>query len=64
MKDIPEAVAPADGKLEAILLTGDLARSGQKGEYAVARDWLDELCRQLGLHETSTLMCPGNLGRS
>jgi calcineurin-like phosphoesterase family protein len=60
LQDIPKVVALADGKLEAILLTGDLARSGQKTEYEAARGWLDELCGRLGLHETSTLMCPGN----
>lgn len=60
LKDIPSVVALADGKLEAVLITGDLARSGQRSEYDAARDWLDELCRLLDLHETSTLMCPGN----
>jgi hypothetical protein len=60
LKDVPKAVALAHGKLEAVLLTGDLARTGQKAEYDVARGWLDDLCGALGLHETSTLMCPGN----
>jgi hypothetical protein len=60
LKDIPSVVRSVDGRLEAILLTGDLARSGQRDEYSAARDWLDDLCGLLGLDETRTLMCPGN----
>jgi predicted MPP superfamily phosphohydrolase len=60
LDDIPEVVRLAAGQLEAILLTGDLARSGQAAEYAEGRRWLDRLCERLGLPETATLTCPGN----
>lgn len=60
LEDIPKVVGYASGQIEAILLTGDLARAGQSGEYREARLWLDELCRRIGIHPTKTLTVPGN----
>ena len=60
LDDIPKVVALVAGEVEAILITGDLARSGQRAEYQVARGWLDELCARLGISHTKTLTCPGN----
>src|SRR4051812_31579618 len=60
LDDIPKVVGFATGTLEAILLTGDLARSGQQAQYKEARGWLDTLCARLGIHKTKTLTCPGN----
>ena len=58
--DIPRIAGLADGKVEAVLLTGDVARSAQPGEYREARFWLGRLCDRLGIHPTKTLTCPGN----
>lgn len=61
LDDIPRSVRLTDAKkVTAILITGDIARSGQEAEYVEARAWLDRLCDRLGLDPTQTLTCPGN----
>jgi predicted MPP superfamily phosphohydrolase len=60
MEDIPKVVARTGGPVEAVLLTGDIARAGQAEEYRAARAWLDRLCDRLGIHTTKTLTVPGN----
>lgn len=60
LDDVQEVVPLGRGELEAVLLTGDIARSGQRDEYIVARTWLDQLCGLLGIHTTKTLTVPGN----
>ena len=61
LEDIPAAVAATDsGHVEAVLLSGDIAQSGQRAEYVAAREWLDELCAGLEISPTRTLSCPGN----
>lgn len=61
LDDTPKAVALTDAKkVTAILVSGDIARSGQRAEYVEARTWLDRLCDRLGLDSTQTLTCPGN----
>ncbi|MGZ4314207.1 MAG: metallophosphoesterase [Gaiellaceae bacterium] len=61
LDDIPKAVGlTRAGTVEAILITGDIARSGQQAEYQVAREWLDQLCSLLEISPTKTLTCPGN----
>jgi len=61
LDDIPNAVALTKAKkVTAILITGDVARAGQRPEYVEARTWLDRLCDRLGLDSTQTLTCPGN----
>jgi predicted MPP superfamily phosphohydrolase len=60
LEDIPRTVGRVTGKLEAVLLTGDLARAAQSEEYREARLWLNDLCDRLKIHPTQTLTCPGN----
>lgn len=61
LDDIAKAVRLTDAKkVTAILMTGDIARAGQRAEYLEARAWLDRLCERLGLDPTQTLTCPGN----
>lgn len=60
LEDIPKAVALAGGSVDAVLLTGDIARSGKVEEYQLARAWLDELCERLNIDSTMTLTVPGN----
>ncbi len=61
LDDIPKAVAVTSAKkVTAILITGDVARTGQEAEYVEARSWLDRLCDRLDLDSSQTLTCPGN----
>ena len=43
-----------------ILVSGDVAFSGKADEYNKARDWLREICRQLGCSEEAVWVIPGN----
>ena len=61
LDDLPGAVALTQAKrATAVLITGDIARSGQQSEYQEARSWLDRLCATLEIDPTQTLTCPGN----
>lgn len=46
--------------VHAILITGDIARGGQAGDYARARAWLDDVARALGLGPGRIFTVPGN----
>jgi hypothetical protein len=46
--------------VHAIFITGDVARSGQAGDYAAARAWLDDVARALGLGPGRIFTVPGN----
>lgn len=48
------------GGISGILITGDIAASGQLAEYAKAEDWLAELCGQLGIGSENVWVIPGN----
>lgn len=55
------AVKPADGAAyDAVLITGDIAYSGQQAEYKRAREFLSELFIRIGDLATNTFMVPGN----
>jgi predicted phosphodiesterase len=55
------ATKPADGAgYDAVLITGDIAYSGQQAEFNRAKEFLDELFRRNGDLATSTYMVPGN----
>lgn len=43
-----------------ILVSGDIAFAGKPDEYEKARDWLCELCKQLGCPEEAVWTVPGN----
>ncbi len=56
-----EKSAPA--KVDAIIVTGDVAYSGaanRETEYGEAREWLVDVASDLGLHPSSILTVPGN----
>ena len=54
------AAKPAGAGYDGILVTGDIAYSGQHAEYDRAKEFLDELFRRTGDLATSTYMVPGN----
>jgi hypothetical protein len=43
-----------------IIVTGDIAYSGQKKEYDAAGEWLDRIAKQAGCDPTSVHVVPGN----
>ncbi len=47
-------------KVTAILVTGDIAFSGDEKEYMFAADWLDSLAIELKCHPKIILTTPGN----
>jgi predicted phosphodiesterase len=48
------------GPFSAVIITGDVACFGTRGEYEVALDWLGLLCELLNLQATDVLVVPGN----
>lgn len=50
----------ADGSADGILVTGDIAQSGQWSEYEEAARWLDELASNIGVGIHCVQMVPGN----
>lgn len=61
LRDAIEAVEEGRlGKVTAILVTGDIAFSGQEKEYMFAADWLDSLAEALNCHPKIILTTPGN----
>jgi hypothetical protein len=53
-------VTAETGPADAVLITGDIAFSGQQSEYAALRGWLGEVA-ELACHDSAVvLMVPGN----
>jgi hypothetical protein len=48
------------GGTTGVLVTGDIAFSGQKAEYDRAGSWLVEFCRAVGCPDESVWVVPGN----
>ncbi len=48
------------GPVTGVLVTGDIAFSGQKEEYKHAADWLSEFCTAVGCPEENVWVVPGN----
>jgi predicted MPP superfamily phosphohydrolase len=59
---LKDLASPPTGKhsFDAILITGDIAFSGQMEEYRKAKEWLDEVYEETGLSMATTYMVPGN----
>ncbi|CAI1532202.1 Calcineurin-like phosphoesterase superfamily domain [Serratia quinivorans] len=45
---------------KTIIISGDIAFSGQEKEYQFAREWLQELCINVGADYSSIFITPGN----
>ncbi len=48
------------GTPKTIIISGDIAFSGQEKEYQFAREWLQELCITVGADYSSIFITPGN----
>ena len=48
------------GAADAIIVSGDIAYSGQKCEYDDVARWLDTLCTRVGCLQDAVYVCPGN----
>lgn len=59
IRDVRSQVAES-GAAAAVLVSGDIAYSGKKHEYADAASWLDQLCAAAGCAAASVYVCPGN----
>ena len=46
--------------MNGVIVTGDIAFSGKKGEYASAARWLDRLTEGIGCEQTEVIVVPGN----
>lgn len=55
-KNFPRSIPTASG----ILICGDIAFSAQEKEYAVASDFLEQVCQQVSLDPSRIFCVPGN----
>lgn len=46
--------------LQAIVVAGDIAFSGKRGEYGLAAQWLDQIIEACGCSHSAVLTVPGN----
>lgn len=59
--DAKDAISRIEGGVpHGILVTGDIAQSGQRAEYEEAAKWLDELAANIGVGINCVQMVPGN----
>jgi predicted phosphodiesterase len=59
-EDVQNFAQDSSHKVDAILITGDIAFSGKAEEYEAAANWLDELCTVIGCEPTDVYLVPGN----
>lgn len=60
LADVARAELPTPLRIDAVLITGDLAFGGNKVEYTSARGWLRTLCRSVNCPESHVWVVPGN----
>ncbi len=48
------------GKIDIILIGGDIAFSGKEEEYQIADGWIKKICEITGCEEVNVLTVPGN----
>ena len=48
------------GRIDGVIVTGDIAFSGKVNEYERAGKWLDELTMAIGCEKTQVMVVPGN----
>lgn len=58
--DASEFVSDIGRGVDGIVITGDVAYSGQKSEYEKAENWLTSLCEKVGCLEENVWTVPGN----
>lgn len=55
-----ELIKGSVGKIDLILVSGDIAYSGNENEYAKALKWLEKICSIVGCERENVLTVPGN----
>jgi len=61
VRDLTTMKAQADiGKMDAILITGDIVYSGQEQQFSKMAEWLKKLCGYLDCSEERVWTTPGN----
>ncbi len=58
--DCRRVATELDGEVTGILASGDIAHSGDPGEYQIAREWIARLCEALDVGEENVWIVPGN----
>lgn len=48
------------GRADGVLVTGDIAYAGKRGQYQAAAEWLDSLAAAVKCEKTSVQVVPGN----
>ncbi|MEV4778402.1 metallophosphoesterase [Burkholderia sp. LMU1-1-1.1] len=59
IRDLEKKVAEW-GKLDAIIVSGDIAFAGRKDEFSLAKEWLKEILSRTNSHDAKIIVCPGN----
>lgn len=59
-QDLQNVIVPEIGSVAGILVTGDVAHSGRKEQYATAVTWLRRLCEVTGCSWPNVWTVPGN----
>lgn len=60
LSDVGRCGLPEGTRIDAILVTGDVAHGGKKIEYESARVWLHKLCEQVQCPKSQVWVVPGN----
>lgn len=60
IEDARTEVGKLRGKVHGVIVSGDIAYSGQEEEYVLAAEWLAELTDAIGCERTDVQMIPGN----
>ncbi|WP_273163644.1 metallophosphoesterase [Massilia timonae] len=60
IEDARTEVRKLGGKVQGVIVTGDIAYSAKEDEYALAASWLAELTDAIGCERTDVQLVPGN----
>ncbi len=60
LDDLRDQIVPKSGKIDKILIAGDIAFSGKREEYEEAAEWLERVTTICGCKRTDVLTVPGN----
>lgn len=60
IEDARAEVSKLNGKVHGVIVTGDIAYSAKKSEYALAAKWLAQLTDAIGCERTDVQLVPGN----
>jgi 3',5'-cyclic AMP phosphodiesterase CpdA len=60
LNDLRDEVVPKSGKIDKVLIAGDVAFSGSRTEYEDVARWLEQVTSLCGCKPTDVLAVPGN----